>query len=150
MVKEHVVPANSEKFSLKLALKNIFVNQPLICIQIANIFVLGGNMLRNNMMYYYCQYNLGDVALATPLNLIGTIGLVVGAILFTFSAKYIGKKNCMFVIVVAYTIANVYLYFAGWESYILICVCTAIATITNGAAIVCINAMMADTIEYGE
>lgn len=150
MVKEHVTPEKNASFSLKLALKNIFVNQPLICIQIANIFVLGGNMLRNNMMYYYCQYNLGDVALATPLNLIGTIGLVVGAILFTFCAKYIGKKNCMFVIVVAYTIANVYLYFAGWESYVLICICTAIATITNGAAIVCINAMMADTIEYGE
>ena len=75
---------------------------------------------------------------------------LVGAILFTVCAKYIGKKNCMFVIVIAYTVANVYLYFAGWESYILICVCTAIATITNGAAIVCINAMMADTIEYGE
>lgn len=150
MVKEHVVPADNEAFSLRLALKNIFTNQPLLCVQIANIFALGGMILRGYLMYYYCQYNLGNVALATPLNLIGTVGMVVGAILFTFFAKYIGKKNCMFVIAIVYTATNVFLYFAGWENYMLLCVCSAITTVMSGAAIVCVNAMMADTIEYGE
>lgn len=149
-VREHVVPKDSEKFSLVLALKNIFTNQPLLCVQIANIFCLGGMILRGYLMYYYCQYNLGNVELAAPLNLIGTIGAVVGAILFTFLAKYIGKKNCMFGIVIIYTIVNTYLYFAGWQNYMILCVCAAISTTVSGAAIVCINAMMADTIEYGE
>lgn len=150
MVKEHVVPDDTEKFSLTLALKNIFTNQPLLCVQISNIFCLGGMVLRGYLLYYYCQYNLGNVALMAPLSAIGTVGMVVGAILFTLCAKYIGKKNCMFGIAIIYAATNIALYFIGWGNYALLCVCAAITTTTSGAAIVCVNAMMADTIEYGE
>ena len=37
LVREHVTPANAEKFSVKLALKNIYVNKPLFCVMIANL-----------------------------------------------------------------------------------------------------------------
>ena len=50
MVREHVVPDDSEKFSLRLALKNIFTNQPLLCVQIANVFCLGGMVLRGYLL----------------------------------------------------------------------------------------------------
>ena len=46
LVREHVVPDDSEKFELKLALKNIFQNKPLLLIQISNIFCLLGMMLK--------------------------------------------------------------------------------------------------------
>ena len=120
MVREHVVPDDSEKFSLRLALKNIFTNQPLLCVQIANVFCLGGMVLRGYLLYYYSSYNLGDLKLAAPLSAISTVGIVVGAILFTLLAKYIGKRNCMFGIAVIYAATNIFLYFAGWENYLLV------------------------------
>nr|WP_325259137.1 glycoside-pentoside-hexuronide (GPH):cation symporter [uncultured Oscillibacter sp.] len=150
MVREHVVPDDSETFSLRLALKNIFTNQPLLCVQIANVFCLGGMVLRGYLLYYYSSYNLGNLALMAPLSAISTVGIVVGAILFTLLAKYIGKRNCMFGIAVIYAATNIFLYFAGWENYLLVCACAVITTVTSGAAIVCVNAMMADTIEYAE
>lgn len=52
--------------------------------------------------------------------------------------------------VVILAIAHVFLYFLGWTNVINIFICSAISSTALGALIVCVNAMMADTIEYGE
>uniref|UniRef100_UPI003FEE4C90 MFS transporter n=1 Tax=Candidatus Fimivicinus sp. TaxID=3056640 RepID=UPI003FEE4C90 len=150
MVKEHVVPDDREKFSLRLAMKNIFTNQPLLCVQLSNVACLLAIALRGYLNYYYCMYNLGDIKLASLMSMITLIGMVVGSILFIFGSKLIGKRNCMFAIAIIYTAANLALYAAGWSNLTTIFVCAAVSNITMGAAIVCVNAMLADTIEYGE
>lgn len=150
MVKEHVVPEEKEQFKLMLALKNIFQNQPLLCVQLSNIACLLAMTLRGMLNYYYCMYNLANLTLASFMSLITLVGMVLGSIVFIFASKIIGKRNCMFAIAIIYTIANLVQYVAGWTNLIMIFVCAAISNTAMGAAIVCINAMLADTIEYGE
>lgn len=150
MVKEHVVPDNREKFSLKLGIKSIFTNQPLLCVQLSNTFFLLAIILRSYLNYYYCVYNLGNVALAAGLSTINTVGMVVGAILFTAFAKNIGKRNCLFISAIVCVASNLVLYFVGWSSVTVLFVSAAITTVGIGFGYVCVNAMIADTIEYGE
>lgn len=150
LVREHVVPDDSQKFSLKLALKNIFQNKPLLLVQISNIFCLLALTLRGYLSYYYCTYNLGNLGLASIMGLITLVGMVVGSIIFIFVSKVVGKKTCMFAIAIIFTAANLVLYFAGWSNLGIIFACAAVSNTAVGAAIVCINAMMMDTIEYAE
>nr|WP_306290315.1 glycoside-pentoside-hexuronide (GPH):cation symporter [Pseudoflavonifractor phocaeensis] len=150
LVREHVVPDDSVKFSLKLGLKSIFTNQPLLCVQIANVFFLLSIILRSYLNYYYCTYNLGNLSLAAVLSTINTIGMVSGALLFTIFSKRIGKRNCLFISALVCLTSNLVLYFSGWSNVILLFTCAAITTVAIGFGYVCVNAMIADTIEYGE
>ena len=150
LVREHVVPDDSEKFELKLALKNIFQNKPLLLIQISNIFCLLGMMLKGYLNYYYCVYNWGSLGYMTVLNLINLVGMVVGALIFTFLSQHIGKKNCMFLFAGLMTISSLVLYFAGYHNAIVLFATSSVSTVCVGAVMVCVNAMMMDTIEYGE
>lgn len=150
MVKEHVVPDDREKFDLVLGLKNIFTNQPLLCVQLANTFFLLAIILRSYLNYYYCMYNIKNLGVMAVLNTINTVGMVVGALLFTVFNKYIGKRNCIFLSALVYTVSNVTLYLVGWNDLPVLYICTAISTLAIGFGYVCVNAMLADTIEYGE
>lgn len=149
-VREHVVPDDSQKFSLKLALQNIFTNQPLLCVQLSNVFCLLAVILRSYLNYYYCMYNVGSLGVMAVISTISTIGMVAGALLFTLLVKRVGKKICLLACAVIYVASNLVLYFAGWTNLPILFVCSAVSTVAIGAALVCINAMIADTIEYGE
>lgn len=149
-VREHVIPDDSEKFSLRLALKNIFQNKPLLLVQISNLFALLGMMLKGYLNYYYCMYNWGNLGYMTVLSFINLIGMVVGALLFTFLSSRIGKKNCMFIAAGLMTLSSVVLYFSGWTNVVVLFATAAVSTVCVGAVMVCVNAMMMDTIEYGE
>lgn len=150
MVKEHVVPDTSQKFSLKLGLMNIFTNQPLLCLQISNIIFLLAKILKGNFNYFYCMYNLGGLEYMTIISLISTIAMIGGSILATVLFKYIGKKQFLFVLMCIYGVSCVIQFFAGWNNLFIIYACNAVGTLVIGAANVCVNAMIADTIEYGE
>lgn len=149
-VKENVIPDDKEEFSLRLAMRNIFQNQPLLCVQLSNVACLLAMTLRGYLNYYYCMYNLGNLTIASLLSLITLVGMIVGSILFIVGSKIVGKRNCMFGIAIIYTAINIFQYLSGWSSIPVILVCATISNICMGAAIVCVNAMLADTIEYGE
>lgn len=149
-MKEHVIPDDKEEFSLRLAMRNIFQNQPLLCVQLSNVACLLAMTLRGYLNYYYCMYNLGNLTIASLLSLITLVGMIVGSILFIVGSKIVGKRNCMFGIAIIYTAVNIFQYLSGWSSISVILVCATISNICMGAAIVCVNAMLADTIEYGE
>lgn len=150
LVREHVVPDDSEKFSLKLALKNIFQNKPLLLVQIANIFCLLGMVLKGYLNYYYCMYNWGDLRVMTMLSFIGLFTGVIGALLFTFFSERTGKKNFVFICTALIVASNLVLYLSGWSNIMVFYVTSTVVTTCMGAFTVCINAMMMDTIEYGE
>lgn len=150
MVREHTVPADVEKFSLRLALKNIFNNQPLLCVQLANIFCLLGMMMKGSFGFYYCSYNLGNLDTMAVMNILNLVGSALGSIVFLAIHKHIGKKNCMFLIAIVYSAANIVQYIAGWGNLIIVYACSAVSFVAIGASLVCVNAMMNDTIEYGE
>lgn len=150
MVREHVVPDDTEKFSLKLALQNIFTNQPLLCVQLANIACLLGMVIKGGFNYYYFVYNVGSLALMSIMSIIGLFASIIGSLLFTVVSRYIGKKNCMYGIATIIAAAHLVLYLAGWGNVVIIFICSGISGVCTGALMVCVNAMMADTIEYGE
>mgnify|MGYP007069434281 CR=1 FL=1 len=68
----------------------------MLLIQISNIFCLLGMMLKGYLNYYYCVYNWGSLGYMTVLHLINLVGMVVGALIFTFLSQHIGKRIACF------------------------------------------------------
>ena len=150
LVREHVTPPAQQKFDMKLALKNVFLNKPLLLLQVSNIFVLFAIIMRYGFNYYYCQYNLGNLMYMTVFSTISLFVSPLGGLLFPVVAKKLGKKNTLIMLAVTYTAMAVIMFFAGQVNVMVVFVCYAISGLCTGAAIVAVNAMMMDTIEYGE
>ena len=148
--REHVVPENTEKFNLKLGIKSVVTNKPLLIVQIANAVGLLAMILRGNFNYYYCMYNLGSLEVMSVLSLISTFASIAGSVLFIFLAKHFDKKYVMFMLSGGYIAACLIHYFSGWDNLGLIYVTSAISGACCGGFMVAVMAMMADTIEYGE
>lgn len=157
-VKEHVVPEDSEKFSLRLGIKSVVTNKPLLCVQICNAVGLLAMIMRGNFNYYYCRYNIGEalgggdafLGVMAVKSGISTVAGVVGSILFIILAKKISKRIIMFVLAGGYIAASMVLYFAGWTNLTIIYCCDAVTSTCVGGFMVAVMAMMSDTIEYGE
>lgn len=150
MVKEHVVPDDTEKFSLRLGLKSVFTNKPLLCVQICNLIGLLAMIMRGNFLYFYSRYNLGGIEVMGFLSLIGTVATVVGSLIFIVLSKKMDKRTIMFILIGIYIASCMVHYFAGWENMVIIYMCSAVSGACLGAYMVSVMAMMADTIEYGE
>lgn len=150
LVREHVAPDPKQKFNVRLALKNIYLNKPLLLLQVSNIFILFAIILRMSFNYYYCQYNLGNLAYMAVLSSISLICSPCGGLMFPILAKLFGKKKTMLVLAGVYVAAAVVIFFAGWANPVIIFVCFGVSGLCTGSAIVAVNAMMMDTIEYGE
>lgn len=150
MVREHVVPDPQQEFSLKLGLQNIYQNKPLLMLTLTNFACKMGMILKGGFNYYYFTYNIGALSLMGLMSLISLFAQIIGSLLFAVLSKWIGKKKYMFVLVLIQGLTNIYLYFAGWKSILTLFVCSGISSLCMGAIFVCINAMLADTIEYGE
>lgn len=149
-VKEHVVPDPKQTFSLKLGLRNIYQNKPLLLLQISNIVFLLAKILRGTFNYYYCVYNLGSIAIMATISGISTVAMFAGSAFTTAMLNKVGKKTMLFAMMGLYALASVVQFFVGYQSLMPILICNAIGTAAIGAANVCTNAMLMDTIEYGE
>lgn len=150
LVREHVSPNPQQKFNVRAALRNIYLNKPLLLLQLSNIFVLFAIIMRMSFNYYYCQYNLGNLLYMTVFSTISLFASPIGGILFPVFAKFLGKKQTLIMLAAVYTATSSVIFFAGWDNVMLVFVCYAIANVCTGSAIVAVNAMMMDTIEYGE
>ena len=149
-VREHVVPDDTEKFSLKLGIKSVVTNKPLLCVQICNAVGLLAMIMRGNFNYYYCRYNLGGIEIMGVLSLINLVTTILGSILFLLLSKYVCKRTLRFVLAGGYIASCLVHYFAGWNNLMIIFGCSAVSGACVGAFMVSVMAMMADTIEYGE
>lgn len=151
LVREHVAPDPAKRFEFKAALKNIYLNKPLLLLQVSNIFVLLAIIMRMSFNYYYCQYNLGDLAYMAVFSTISLFTSPLGGWLFpTFSKLFGGKKRTLIALAATYTAAACVIFFAGWNNVMITFVCYAISGLCTGSAMVAVNIMMMDTIEYGE
>lgn len=150
MTREHVQPDPSQKFSLKLGVKCVFNNKPLLCIQVVNAISLLALIMKGNFGYYYARYNLGDMSIMAVRSTISIIFGLIGSLAFIFLAKRIWKKKIMFMLASGYIVCCVTLYFAGWGNVMVIYGLDAISSICTSGLMVGVNAMMADTVEYGE
>lgn len=150
LVREHVAPSSREKFSIGLALKNIYKNRPLLCLQISNALMLLALITRGNFTYYFFSYNIGKMELMSVKATIGIIAGLVGSSLFIFMSKKMRKKTIMLTLAGIYAAACTVIFLTGWSNIYIIFTCDALASICSSGMMVGVNAMMADTMEYGE
>lgn len=150
LVREHIVPAEKEKFNFRLALKNIYKNKPLICIQISNALILLALIIRGNFTYYFFTYNIGKMELMSVKSTIGIIAGLLGSSAFIFLSKKMRKKNIMLLLAGIYAAACSVIFMTGWSNVYIIFCCDGIASLCSSGMMVGVNAMMADTMEYGE
>lgn len=150
MSREHVIPDPQEKFSLKLGFKNIFENKPLLMLQAANLAVRLAMLVRSGFNYYYFSYNFGSLSYYSLVAMAGMATSLVGSLLFTALAKRVDKKILMSAGIILYAASSVLLYLVGYSNFTYCLIVSIISGIATGALMVCINAMLADTIEYGE
>ena len=149
-VREHVIPDSQQKFSLKLGLKNIYANHPLLMLQLCNVIFLLAKIVKGYLNYYYCVYNLGNIAVMAAISGISTVAMILGSLCGTFLSKRIGKKPLLFIFMGGSAVAMFAHFLSGWQSLPIIYGCGAVATFCFGGANVCTNSMLMDTIEYGE
>ena len=150
LVREHVVPDPQQKFSLKLGLRNIYTNKPLLMLQLCNMIFLLAKIVKGYLNYYYCVYNLGNLAVMAVISGISTVAMIAGSLCGTYMSKRIGKKILLFISMALSAAAALVHFLSGWGSLTVIYVCGAVSTFAFGCSGVCTNAMLMDTIEYGE
>lgn len=149
-VREHVIPDAQQKFSLKLGLKNIYMNKPLLMLQLCNMIFLLAKIVKGYLNYYYCVYNLGNILVMSIISGISTVAMIAGSLCGTYLSKKVGKKPLFFLSMGLSALAAFVHFLSGWSSLSVIYVCGAVSTFGFGCSGVCTNAMLMDTIEYGE
>lgn len=149
LVKEHV-PASTEKFVFKKAIKALTANKPLVIILFCSLISTTMLTMRMNIQNYYAQYNLGSLDLVPILSVIGLPGIVIGALTAPLLAKKLGKKRVLIVSNIFTLIAGVVFYFVGYSNVTLVIAMMGLLMLPIGINMVLTSAMIADTIEYAE
>ncbi|OOM77262.1 putative symporter YjmB [Clostridium puniceum] len=94
--KEHVVvnrEGKSEKATAKDYFRVVFTNRPLLCLILMQLFTISAMNTNNQMMIFFCQYNLGDINLQPKVNGIMIGFSVIGIFAIPFLVKKFGKKK---------------------------------------------------------
>jgi len=107
--KEHVVvnrEGKSEKASAKDYFKVVFTNRPLLCLILMQLFTISAMNTNNQMMIFFCQYNLGDIKLQPKVNGIMIGCSVIGIFAIPFLVKKFGKKKTAITGLIIGIIAN--------------------------------------------
>lgn len=149
-VREHVTPDPQQKIDFKLGLKNIYQNKPLLFVQISNVLLLFGLIVRGSFGYYYYSYNYGNLEYMAVASTIGLFTGIGGSLLFIFFIRFMGKRTLMFLYTIVYVASCVVTYFIGWNHIYVFFVCNAICALASNGMMVGVNAMIADTMDYGE
>ena len=76
--------------------------------------------------------------------------MIIGSLLVPVISKRTGKKKALIGIMGVNLVASAVFYLVGYSNVVTVIICNAIQTTCVGAAMVLINSMNADTIEYGE
>ena len=162
--KERVMPPKEQKSDLKKDLKDLVKNKPWLLIAGATLFQLTYIVMRGSSTAYYFRYYVG----AQELNLFGynidlsyeiftssfitagTISTLIGAILTTWFAKRLGKKNVYSGFLITSAALSGLFYFAQPENVIMIYGLNILVSFFFGSVSVLQWALYTDTADYGE
>lgn len=150
LVREHVEAPPQEVFKFKEAIKVISQNKPLLLSLVSMIALNGFTLLRNNMMLYYVQYNLGSLSLMPLFTLMGLPGIMLGMIGSPFLSKRYGIRNVYIAACIASAVINVAFYFTGYQTLSLVYFFYIISSVPVGLTAVMISPLVVNTIEYAE
>ncbi|MEF9960783.1 MAG: glycoside-pentoside-hexuronide (GPH):cation symporter [Cellulosilyticaceae bacterium] len=149
LVKEHV-PATTEKFSFKLAMKSLATNKPLMLVMITGLVTNLAFIVKSTLGPYYTRYTLGDMGIMSILAMCSLPCIIIGTLLAPMLCKKFGKKRSLIGLNVCGLIVGILYFFFANATIPLVIVFTALQTMVVGGAMVIITSMTADTIEYAE
>jgi len=150
--KEHVYvnrTGKSEKATAKDYVKIVFTNRPLLCLILMTVFTISAMNTNNQMMIFFCQYNLGSVAYQPIINFIMIGCSVVAIALIPKLVKTFGKKKVAMVGFIVGAIANGLNFIIPTNVYsfiILVTIGYLSLAIPNGIT----WAFVSDAIDYGQ
>lgn len=149
-IREHIAPAQKQKFSLSSTMMVIVKNKPLLLTLAAFILINTANYIRSGMSIYYAVNNLGSMSLVPILSLVAIPGMVIGMMLTPVLMRKFDKRNLF----IAFCLAGAVLYFIyflyGYKNLTLVLAFNAIAPIPLGSLSILASTMISSTIEYVE
>lgn len=149
-VKEHIQPKKVEKFSFKNTAAVIIRNKPLLLALCSLIIVHSSNYLRNNMLVYYVQNNLGNISLVPLFTSLNLIAMIVGMFLATVLSKRIGIKKTFICACTIGTAISFLFFIIGYTNLPLVIGFYFLCMIPTGILTILISPLVANTIEYAE
>jgi len=150
--KEHVVvnrTGKSEKTTGKDYIKIVFTNRPLLCLILMTVFTISAMNTNNQMMIFFCQYNLGSVGFQPIINFIMIGCSVVGISLIPKLVKKFGKKKTAMGGFIVGAVANGLNFIIPTNFYsfvVLVTIGYVALAIPNGVT----WAFVSDAIDYGQ
>lgn len=151
--KEHVrVNRNTEKaekVGMKDYVKVVLTNRPLLCLILMTVFTISAMNTNNQMMIFFCQYNLGSLTLQPVVNTIMIGCSVVGIAVIPAMVKKFGKKKTAMIGLIVAIIADGLNFIIPTNLYsfvILVTIGYVGLAIPNGVT----WAFVSDAIDYGE
>jgi GPH family glycoside/pentoside/hexuronide:cation symporter len=151
--REHVLVNRNSKVERKAGfkdyIKTVFTNKPLLCLIIMTLFTISAMNTNNQMMIFFCQYNLGNVALQPIVNGIMMGCSIAGILMIPKLVKCFGKKKTAIIGLIIGGITNILNFIIPTNIYtfvLLITIGYVALAIPNGIT----WAFVSDVIDYGE
>lgn len=149
--REHIQPKVKvqEKVTFNDYKKAVFSNKPLIAIILMTLFTISAMNANNQMMLYYCQYALGNVALQPVINGVMIGFSILGIVVIPKLVSKYGKKKTAMIGFAIGIIANGLNFILPANFYtftILVTIGYAGLAIPNGVT----WAMVSDSIDFSE
>lgn len=140
---------NAKRENFKDYAKVVFTNKPLACLILMTIFTISAMNTNNQMMVFFCEYNLGNIGLQPIVNGIMIGCSVVAILLIPRLVKLFGKKQTVIWSFTIGAIAN------GLNFVLPTNIYTFIGLVTIGYVALAIPngitwAFVSDVIDYGE
>ncbi|MDQ0204736.1 glycoside-pentoside-hexuronide (GPH):cation symporter [Pectinatus haikarae] len=138
-----------KKAGFKDYLKVVFTNKPLLCIILMTLFTISAMNTNNQMMIFFCQYNLGNMGLQPLVNGIMMGCSVLGILMIPKLVKLFGKKRTAVGGLLIGFVANILNFVIATNIYTFIVLVTigyVALAIPNGIT----WAFVSDVIDYGE
>lgn len=140
---------SAEKAGIKDYIKVVLANRPLLCLILMTVFTISAMNTNNQMMIFFCQYNLGNLALQPVVNSIMIGCSVLGIAIIPKMVKKFGKKRTAMIGLIVGIVADGLNFIIPTNFYsfvILITIGYVALAIPNGVT----WAFVSDAIDYGE
>lgn len=138
-----------QKAGFKDYIRVVFTNKPLLCLILMTLFTISAMNTNNQMMIFFCQYNLGNMGLQPIINGIMMGCSIVGIMLIPKLVKRFGKKRAAMSGLIVGGIANILNFVIPTNIYtfvVLVTIGYAALAIPNGIT----WAFVSDVIDYGQ
>ncbi|MCP4750483.1 MAG: MFS transporter [Proteobacteria bacterium] len=148
--RERVVPVKGKKYSFKDGVDLIFKNGPLIIVFIASLIIQLQYNIRSSVTVYLFKYNLGREELIPVYLGVTLLSCLVAMSLMPMLLKKIGKRNVYLLGLAISTVALIGFYYTPVTNIPMLFLFGIVWAVGGAGPLVCIWAMVPDTVEYGE